>query len=60
MDKGRSQTEASPGPEERASNPEDIAATHPTEDEDQNKEERDDAADETSADSFPSSDAPSW
>ena len=41
-------------------NPGEVAATHPTKDEDQEKDERDDAIDESSADSFPSSDPPSW
>ena len=60
MANDRENTNATPGPEDRALNPEDPAARHPTQDEDQKKKERDDAADESGADSFPSSDAPSW
>jgi hypothetical protein len=56
----RDNTNADPEPEDRAPNPEDPAAKHPTKDEDQKMKERDDAADEAGADSFPSSDAPSW
>jgi hypothetical protein len=47
-------------PKERASNPDDVAAKHPTKDEEQSKEERDESVDESSADSFPGSDPPSW
>lgn len=47
-------------PQERPENPEDVAAAHPTEEENQDKDERDRAIDEAGADSFPSSDPPSW
>lgn len=60
MGEDRDQTQASPEPKDRPDNPEDVAATHPTKEEDQSKEEKDDAVDEASADSFPTSDAPSW
>jgi hypothetical protein len=60
VDQGRPKTNDDPHPKDRASKPEDPAATHPTEDEKQDEERRDDAVDEASEDSFPSSDAPSW
>ena len=47
---------------ERDSSPdsEDAAAVHPTDDEEASKDEKDDTVDETSADSYPASDPPSW
>ena len=47
-------------PQGRPRKPEDAAAAHPTKEESQDEEERDDAIEEASADSFPSSDPPSW
>jgi hypothetical protein len=46
--------------EEHGDNPEDVAAKHPTKNEDQDEEQRDDAAEEAAADTFPASDAPAW
>lgn len=60
MDKERSTTNADPDPKDRPRNPKEAAAKHPTDDEEQDGKRRDDAVDESSADSFPSSDAPSW
>ena len=58
MEQDRPQRDASSDPKDRPSNPEDVPAVHATDDED----ERDDTKtpDETSPDSFPASDAPSW
>lgn len=47
-------------PEERPEEPQDVSATHPTKEENQDEDERDGAIDEAGADSFPSSDPPSW
>lgn len=49
-----------PETEERPEKPGDPAAAHPTKEENQDEDERDEAVDEVSADSFPSSDPPSW
>jgi hypothetical protein len=55
MEERRSTTNA-----DRPDKPEDAAAVHPTDDEEQDRKKRDDSVDESSADSFPSSDPPSW
>ena len=60
MTEERDNTNANPRPTDEEHASEDPAATHPTRDEDRKKSKRDDAVDESSEDSFPSSDAPSW
>lgn len=45
---------------ERASDTEDAAAVHPTDDEERSKDDKDQTVDETSEDSYPASDPPSW